>query len=263
MSLYVKETGPATAPTIVFLHGIATTGWMWQQQTAELAEYHCLAVDLPGHGRSNQQSWPSLAVVATQVADLIRAQVPAGRAHLVGLSLGAYVVAQLLNDTPEVVDHAILSGVTVLPHPQLRLMKLLGPLLARLIKRDFMLKMNEKMLKIPEGQHAAYRQQARLTSPRGYLQASNSVAEFRLPPRLAMATSPTLIVAGEHEHPLILKSLPLLVAALPNAEGRIVAGMGHGWNGEAPALFSTMIRNWITDAPLPDALRHLVQPAMA
>jgi hypothetical protein len=43
----------------------------------------CLAPDLPGHGRSVDLSWTSLADVAGQVADVIAATTADGRACVV------------------------------------------------------------------------------------------------------------------------------------------------------------------------------------
>jgi pimeloyl-ACP methyl ester carboxylesterase len=96
MSLYVSEGRTPGAPSVVFLHGIGTSGWMWERQVAALAEFHCLTVDLPGHGKSNHVPWVSLADTTGQVAALIRARATGGRAHVVGLSLGGYVVLCLL-----------------------------------------------------------------------------------------------------------------------------------------------------------------------
>ena len=66
MALYVEETGTKGAPSIIFLHGVGASGWMWWQQTAALRDYHCLNVDLPGHGESHQMPWLSLADTTQQ-----------------------------------------------------------------------------------------------------------------------------------------------------------------------------------------------------
>ena len=89
--LYVHESGTPGSAAIVFLHGDAATGGMWEQHIERLAGYHCLAPDLPGHGRSNHLPWISLDDTAQQVAGLIHDRIPARRAHLVALSLGGAV----------------------------------------------------------------------------------------------------------------------------------------------------------------------------
>ena len=50
-ALYVHEAGDSGAPPIVFLHGGGLSGRMWQPQLATLTDFHCLAPDLPEHGR--------------------------------------------------------------------------------------------------------------------------------------------------------------------------------------------------------------------
>ena len=58
-NLHVHESGTPGSAAIVFLHGDAATGGMWDQHMERLAGYHCLAPDLPGHGRSSHLPWPS------------------------------------------------------------------------------------------------------------------------------------------------------------------------------------------------------------
>ncbi len=52
MSLYIHEAGAPDAPTVVFLHGLGLSGAMWQPQMERLMDFHCLAPDLPEHGKS-------------------------------------------------------------------------------------------------------------------------------------------------------------------------------------------------------------------
>ncbi len=57
------------------------------------------------------------------------------------------------------------------------------------------------------------------------------------------------------------RSMAAVAATMPNAEAVIAPGVGHGWNGEAPELFSRMIRAWLTGTPLPHELLPLL-PAL-
>ena len=111
MALYLRQAGPADAPCLVFLHGLWLSGSMWQPQLELLSdEYHCLAPDLPEHGRSTDIGLLTLDNTSRLVADLIREHTPSSRAHIVGLSLGGLVALGLLRDRPEVVDHVLVSG---------------------------------------------------------------------------------------------------------------------------------------------------------
>ena len=96
MSLFVRESGPVSAPTIVFLHGGGVSGWSWQPQIEAFPDYHLLVPDLPEHGRSLAEAPFTFPDAAARIADLIRDRGHDGRAHVIGLSLGAQTAIQLL-----------------------------------------------------------------------------------------------------------------------------------------------------------------------
>lgn len=102
--------GPVDAPAIVFLHGTRMTRAQWYPQLRRLADrYRCVAVDLPGHGRRAGEPFTIDAAVAA-VEEAIAAEVPAGRAVLVGLSLGGYMAIEVAVARPDVVVGLVLAG---------------------------------------------------------------------------------------------------------------------------------------------------------
>jgi len=50
--MHIRESGEVALPAILFLHGSPLSGRMWAPQLESLADFHCLAPDLPGHGMS-------------------------------------------------------------------------------------------------------------------------------------------------------------------------------------------------------------------
>ncbi|GLS92437.1 putative 2-succinyl-6-hydroxy-2,4-cyclohexadiene-1-carboxylate synthase [Psychromonas marina] len=53
MPLYKQQQGCAKKPTLVFLHGFLGSSNDWNETIALLKEdFHCIAIDLPGHGGS-------------------------------------------------------------------------------------------------------------------------------------------------------------------------------------------------------------------
>ena len=131
VDLFVRESGPAGAPAIVFLHGGLMSGWTWDSVVGRMQEYHCLVPDLPQYGKSFQQGPFDIGRAADAVAELIRTRVQAGRAHLVGLSLGAQVGVRLLATEPQLIDRAVLAGTFVNTMPAVRLTRRLAGLAAR------------------------------------------------------------------------------------------------------------------------------------
>lgn len=255
MPLYVEETGTPGAPGIVFLHGVGTSGWMWGRQIAALADFHCLNVDLPGHGKSNHVTWGSLADTADQVAEIIRARVAGGHAHMVGLSLGAYITLILLERHAGVADRAILSGVTVAPMPNRILLNPQLWLMAIVMKRRWFAEMQVKALHIPPDMQPAFTENLQAVSMEAYRRIYKEAANFRLSPSLGRVNTPTLVTAGSRESNIIVQAVETIPQVMPNAQGRLAPGLGHGWNVEAPDLFSAMVRAWISHTPLPNGLQ--------
>lgn len=252
--LHLTAAGTPGAPTVLLLHAVATSSWMWNQQVELLGNFHLLIPDLPGHGASNTVPWRSLDDTVERLAELVARNAQGDRAHLVGLSLGAYVGLRLMERFPERVNRAVLSGVNVLPFPNARVVGMMGYLMLPFLKTDVFLKANARGLRIPDSHFAGYRQSAKAMSRRAYLSIGRELMSFGPPADPGHITSPTLVVAGEREQPLIRASVPRLVAALPDARGYVVPSVGHGWSGEAPELFAQTVRAWVTGGPLPEGL---------
>ncbi len=255
MTVFVSESGAPGAPCVILLHGVGTSGWMWRRVAGILAEdLHVLVPDLPGHGRSNDRPWISVADTVRALAEVL-STVPGGRAHVVGLSLGGYVAAQMAADLPEVVDSAVVSGVSVLPFPRPRTMRVAGRLMAPFMTSPPMLRANARALGVAPEDVEDYRASAKAMAPGTFLRVGNELMDFRVPARAGDSPCRLLAVAGEREQPLILRSLPALAAAYRRGTARIVPGAGHAWSGEAPELFARMVRAQMSDVDLPEELR--------
>jgi pimeloyl-ACP methyl ester carboxylesterase len=94
---------------LVFVHGAADDGRVWQPQLAALAdEFTVVAWDEPGAGRSSDLPADfALADYANCLAALIEA-LALGPAHVAGLSWGGTVIQELYRHHPELVATLIL-----------------------------------------------------------------------------------------------------------------------------------------------------------
>jgi pimeloyl-ACP methyl ester carboxylesterase len=131
-------SGPADAPAIVFLHGTRMTRAQWYPQLRRLAgRYRCVAVDLPGHGRRAAEPFTIEAAVAA-VEEAIATEVPAGRAVIVGLSLGGYMAIEVAAARPDLVAGLVLAGCSAeAVGPTARPFGLLAALMERLPRPAF------------------------------------------------------------------------------------------------------------------------------
>jgi pimeloyl-ACP methyl ester carboxylesterase len=254
MDLFVRESGPVEAPAVVFLHGGNMSGWSWEPVVERMQGYRCLVPDLPHYGKSFQQGPFEMGRAATAVAELIRSRVGAGRAHVVGFSLGAQVGLQLLATEPKLVDRAVLSGTFINTMPFVRLTRLLLGLLARnsWYRRQVSRHRNARHAGIPPARIDDYREDIRLITSGGQL-ADVVVAStgFTLPDGLDKSDSPTLFVTGTKEAPIARRWAAALAQQMPNGVDRVALGMPHEWPLHYPDLFSRTVDGWLTDTALP------------
>ena len=253
MNLFVRESGPVGAPAIVFLHGGNMSGWSWEPVARQMQGYRCLAPDLIGFGKSFQQGPFEMGRAADEVAELIRSRVDTGRAHVVGLSLGAQVGVQLLATEPKVVDRSVLCGTVVNTTRYVRLTSSLLGMVSRnslyrwVINRFW----NAHLGEIPAAKIDDYREDVRLITGGALAHIVVASAGFTLPDSLDRSDSPVLFITGAKEMPAARRWATALASGMPNAVDRVATGMLHDWPLRYPDLFARTVAGWLTDMPLP------------
>jgi len=109
-------------PTVVFIHGAGLDHSVWAAQSRWFAHHgrSVLAVDLPGHGRSEGPPLPGIADMADWIAALLRV-LDIQQAALVGHSMGTLVALAAAHRHPERVRALGLVGAALaMPvHPDL------------------------------------------------------------------------------------------------------------------------------------------------
>lgn len=108
-SLYYEEAGQGEP--LIFIHGHSLDCRMWNKQFYEFAQsYRTIRYDLRGYGKSSEQTED---FQFTHIEDLITLMdslhIP--KAHIVGLSLGGYIGADMLGWFPErMLSACLVSG---------------------------------------------------------------------------------------------------------------------------------------------------------
>ena len=99
-------------PAVVFLHGAGMDHTVWQLQSRYVAHhgYRSIAVNFPGHDRSEGPPLSSVQDMAAWAAELIDT-LNVAPAHVVGHSMGALVALELAASSPGSVRSLVLLGV--------------------------------------------------------------------------------------------------------------------------------------------------------
>ena len=104
---YIKEG--AGEKTLLFVHGLSSNADAWSKNIADLkADYTCVAVDLPGYGKS---SLPDAAYTPSYFAEVLSKfieKLDLKNVILIGHSMGGQASVKLATEHPELIGKLIL-----------------------------------------------------------------------------------------------------------------------------------------------------------
>ncbi len=123
--LHSEVMGAEDAPPMVFVHPNPQDSASWMFQMAHFSTwFRCVAVDLPGYGRSpSAAAGLTMDEVAAAVWEAVDRSTVGGRTVLVGCSIGSNVVQRMYHLRPEATEAVVATGGwrAVKEHPARRI----------------------------------------------------------------------------------------------------------------------------------------------
>ncbi|MCD8166797.1 MAG: alpha/beta hydrolase [Bacteroides sp.] len=114
-TLYYQEAG--TGEPLILIHGHSLDHRMWEPQFYEFAKkYRTIRYDVRGYGRSSSQHEEYQFTHAADLVQLMDA-LQIEKAHLVGLSMGGFIGADMVACYPERVRSAVLASGNIRKSP--------------------------------------------------------------------------------------------------------------------------------------------------
>jgi pimeloyl-ACP methyl ester carboxylesterase len=234
----ISKVGPLTVhyevagegPAVVLVHGLSGSGRWWAYNVPALAQrYRVYNVDLVGFGRSRGQrlvlreagSWLAEWLQVTGIS----------QAHLVGHSMGGYIVTEVAASSPETVRRLVLVDALVLPIGQGLARHALD--LARAVRY-----MRPSFLPVLVGDVLR-------AGPRSLWQATQEVLSADLSSRLKAVQAETLVIWGERDRLLDPALGHRLAELLPKARFVCVEGAGHNPMWDRPQRFNNLLLDFL------------------
>lgn len=229
------NVGDSDKVPVVFIHGVGLRAESWYRQLPALAtDFHCYAIDMPGHGSSELLTAPTLQLsdFSKATADFINHAI--GKpAIIVGHSLGAMTALQTAISYPSIV-----RGVAALNAIYERPNKAAQAVQARAISL-----LDNPEQNIADGpifrwfnNDSQYHDDAELCrmwltrgNRLGYARAYQMFAHLRGIDRgdLQQLTTPTLLLTGEWDFNSTPEMSQAMAAIIPNANAVIVPESRH------------------------------------
>lgn len=224
------EFGDPSAPTIVLLHGGGLSWWSWTDVIEGLkSEYHLVAIVLDGHGEEGERPFLSIEDSASKLIEYVDAQCFGHVFALMGLSIGAQIVLEVLSQRPHIAKHAVVESALVFPIKATATLAVpMFKLFYGLIQKRWFSKWQSKSLFVTEPFFEHYYQDSLKMSKETLIQMTLSNGSYALKESLKKTNAHTLVIVGEKELGLMIKSAKAIHDCIEGSILMIMPKMGHG-----------------------------------
>jgi 3-oxoadipate enol-lactonase len=236
---------------VLLVHGLGYTRQGWGPLRELLARrYRVLSYDNRGIGESEIPPGPyTVDELAEDAVDVLEAA-GAGRAHVIGASLGGMVAQLLAAERPACVDRLVLVGTTPggagaypLPQQTLALMAEAPSLAPDVALRRFVENALAPGSPLVD-EVFAYRQQ-HPPDPAGWAAQAAAGATWDADGRLGRIAAPTLVVAGTADAVVDPRNAQLLADAIPGAKLELIEDAGHLPFWERAEEFAALVERFL------------------
>ncbi|HEX7096941.1 MAG TPA: alpha/beta fold hydrolase [Acidimicrobiales bacterium] len=236
-------------PRIVLVHGFTQTAQCWGRFADLLAAAHhaLVAVDAPGHGRSED-----VRATFEEGAQLLGEA--GGRAIYIGYSMGGRYALRLALDRPELVRALVLIGASpgIDDDTEREARRAADERRAEQLERDGVEAFVDDWLRQPLfatlPPDAAHRDERLRNTAAGLASSLRLAGTGAMEPlwsRLATIRMPVLLVTGEHDTKFVDIARRMVEAMDPHAWSAVVSGAGHSVHLEQPGVTAELVTSWL------------------
>jgi pimeloyl-ACP methyl ester carboxylesterase len=236
---------------VLLVHGLGGTANTWTPLRAAFARHRCIALDLPGSGRSARfEGALSVDVYVDSILKVL-GRLGVERVHVAAHSMGTIVAAHFAAARPECVLSLALFGPLLAPPEQARV-----AIRARAVKAregdmqpiaDLLLQgsiSSETRAKRPAAT-AFVRESLMRQDPEGYARSCEALADMQ-PADTAQIACPTLLVTGDEDAVAPPQSVRMMGTKIKGSRVEVLRGCGHWTPVEKPDECISLLNRFYT-----------------
>ena len=260
--LHVRDSGPKTAPAVIFLHGFGASLQTWEPWAKALAkDLRVIRIDLPGSGLSLPDATGDYTDKRSlQIINALMDKLGLTRASLVGNSIGGRIAWTFAGTYPARVDKLVLvspdgyasPGFEYGKTPEVPMMvKLMSVTLPKPLLTMSLQPAYAKPETMTDELATRYHDMMLAPGSRGALLARMAQTVLVDPvPILQKITAPTLLVWGEQDGMIPFANSNDYLKAIAGSQRVSFKGVGHLPHEEAPEASIGPVRGFLL-APAP------------
>ncbi len=254
MTLSIENTGNGTGIPIIFLHAFPLDQTMWKSQSPLARNFRMISVDLPGFGASLAgNTTMRMEDTARAIMRTLEERGVIQPAVFAGLSMGGYVLLQILRLFPQRVRAAVLASTRSGSDSKDAVEKRMENV--ALVEKEGVSALCEKMIPSLLGEatrqsrpdvvdevRAIFRRQpaAAVTAAlRGMAERTDTS------PILEGIACPALVLSGAQDTLIKSEEMEAMAKRIPKAEFQVIEKAGHLLNMEAPEQFNDLFLHFL------------------
>jgi esterase len=267
-TLHCEECG--SGPPLVILHGLLGSGGNWRIIAKKLADIcRVVMIDLPNHGRSPHAESADIGMICGSVAATMRTA-GAGRALLLGHSLGGKIAMRLSSEHPEAVQGLIVADMLpkAIPPAHLFILRACEQLdLGAAASRADLDQQLARAVVQPEVRAFILKNVRRDANSRFRWQINlpNIIANYRAvsddPALTRPYEGPALFIGGERSPYRIASEMTLIRRWFPQAAIKVIPAAGHLVHTDQPEAFIAAVRDFISAQTLCTGIGGFIRAA--
>jgi pimeloyl-ACP methyl ester carboxylesterase len=222
-----------SGPPLLLVHGLSGSGRWWKNNLAVLSQkYTCYVLELVGYGANRAFKPLRLHSAAEALAAFIAAELPTGRTHVIGHSMGGHIASYLAARYPERVDRLVLAAASGLVRSDIVRMAMRLPIAGHYSPLDFLPTLAMDALR---------------AGPVNLFLSTLDILGSDTTEVLKQIAAPTLLIFGDRDNLVPVAAGETMAKLIPGSHLEVIEGAGHVLMWDHPRTFNKLVLKFLCE----------------